>query len=80
MRTLPVVLLLTVANLLALAKSDTISASDYRSVSYEDMLPSLEQFFDDGVGHFSELLFDFPRYQLIAGTNAIFKGQSKAGL
>ena len=39
-------------------KSDTEVVSDYRSVNYEDLLPSLEQFFDDGVEHFDELLFD----------------------
>lgn len=45
-------------------KSDAL---DYRSVSYEDLLPSLEQFFDDGVGHFEQLLFDLPHHQLIVG-------------
>ena len=49
-------------------KSETQAGLDYRSVSYEDLLPSLEQFFDDGVGHFSELLFDSPHHQLIAGS------------
>ena len=40
---------------------------DYRTVNYEDLLPSLEQFFDDGVEHFDELLFDSPHHQLIVG-------------
>ena len=48
-------------------KSDTQEALDYRSVNYEDLLPSLEQFFDDGVEHFDELLFDSPHHQLIVG-------------
>ena len=50
-----------------LVKSDPNAGLDYRSVSYEDLLPSLEQFFDDGVGQFSQLLFDTPHHQLIAG-------------
>ena len=40
---------------------------DYRTVNYEDLLPSLEQFFDEGVKHFDELLFDLPHHQLIVG-------------
>ena len=44
-------------------KSDTEVVSDYRSVNYEDLLPSLEQFFDDGVEHFDELLFDSPPFK-----------------
>ena len=48
-------------------KSDAEVVSDYRSVNYEDLLPSLEQFFDDGVEHFDELLFDSPHAQLIVG-------------
>ena len=40
---------------------------DYRTVNYEDLLPSLEQFFDEGVQHFDELLFDLPHHQLIVG-------------
>ena len=44
---------------------------DYRFVSYEDLLPSLEQFFDPDsngqVGHFEQLLFDLPHHQLIVG-------------
>ena len=48
-------------------KSETQEILDYRSVNYEDLLPSLEQFFDDGVEHFDELLFDSPHHQLIVG-------------
>ena len=48
-------------------KSDAQVVSDYRSVNYEDLLPSLEQFFDDGVEHFDEILFDTPHAQLIVG-------------
>ena len=40
---------------------------DYRIVSYEDLLPGLQQFFDDGVVHFDQLLFDAPHHQLIVG-------------
>ena len=50
-----------------IVKSDASTSLDYRSVSYEDLLPSLEQFFDDGVVHFDELLFDSPHHQLIVG-------------
>jgi hypothetical protein len=69
MRTLQILVVAILMSYCSLpAKSDTILASDQRFVSYEDLLPSLEQFYDDnGVGHFSELLFDIPRYQLIAG-------------
>lgn len=49
----------------------SLSALDYRSVSYEDLLPSLEQFFDDGVGHFEQLLFDLPHHQLIVGKTCL---------
>ncbi len=60
-------MLAVLATLASSVKSET-SVSDYRFVSYEELLPSLEQFFDhDGGGHFSELLFDFHRYQLIVG-------------
>ena len=48
-------------------KSDAEVVSDYRSVNYEDLLPSLDQFFDEGVEHFDELLFDSPHAQLIVG-------------
>ena len=51
-------------------KSETqeiLNGLDYRTVNYEDLLPSLEQFFDDGVEHFDELLFDAPHHQLIVG-------------
>ena len=40
---------------------------DYRIVTYEDLLPGLQQFFDDGVVHFDQLLFDAPHHQLIVG-------------
>ena len=46
--------------------------NDYRFVRYEDLLPSLEQFFDEGVEHFDQLLFDSPHHQLIVGKNMIF--------
>ena len=42
-------------------------ALDYRIVSYEDLLPGLQQFFEDGVVHFDELLFDTAHHQLIVG-------------
>ena len=45
---------------------------DYRIVSYEDLLPGLQQFFDDGVVHFDQLLFDAPHHQLIVGKKLEF--------
>ena len=56
--------------LVSSVKSDSqeiLNGLDYRTVNYEDLLPSLEQFFDDGVEHFDELLFDSPHHQLIVG-------------
>ena len=56
--------------LVSFVKSETqeiLNGLDYRTVNYEDLLPSLEQFFDDGVEHFDELLFDSPHHQLIVG-------------
>ena len=53
--------------LVSSVKSDSQGELDYRTVNYEDLLPSLEQFFDDGVEHFDELLFDSPHHQLIVG-------------
>ena len=56
--------------LVSSVKSETqeiLNGLDYRTVKYEDLLPSLEQFFDDGVEHFDELLFDSPHHQLIVG-------------
>ena len=38
--------------------------SDFRTVFYEDLLPRIDQFSETGVSHFSEILFDFPRYQV----------------
>ena len=55
--------------LLGVVKSDSTSL-DYRTVSYKDLLslPSgLQQFDDDGVEHFTELLFDSPHHQVIVG-------------
>ena len=40
------------------------SSSDFRNVRYEDLLPRIDQFSDTGVSHFSEILFDFARYQV----------------
>ena len=45
---------------------------DYRIVNYEDLLPGLQQFFDDGVVHFDQLLFDAPHHQLIVGKKLEF--------
>ena len=53
-----------------LVKSDPTtppSGLDYRDVSYENLL-DLKQFFDTGVGNFSQLLFDTQHHQLIAGS------------
>lgn len=82
--------------LLATAKFDTLAAaagqfeeaeedqativSDFRQVSYEELLPGLEQFFDGTTPHFSELLFDFPRYQLIVGARDALYRLSLEGL
>ena len=54
--------------LVSSVKSETqeiLNGLDYRTVNYEDLLPSLEQFFDDGVEHFDELLFDSPHQSSI---------------
>ena len=64
---LVIILCLAKVFLTSTVKSEALQGLDYRSVSYEDLLPSLEQFFDDGVGQFSQLLFDSPHHQLIAG-------------
>ena len=40
------------------------SSSDFRNVRYEDLLPRIDQFSETGVSHFSEILFDFARYQV----------------
>jgi hypothetical protein len=46
-------------------KSDPESSiSDFRNVRYEDLLPRIDQFSETGVSHFSEILFDFARYQV----------------
>ena len=40
------------------------SSSDFRNIRYEDLLPRIDQFSETGVSHFSEILFDFARYQV----------------
>ena len=48
--------------------------SDYRNVPYEALVHNMEQFTETGVGHFSEILFDVKRYQLIVGArDALFR-------
>ena len=45
--------------------------SDFRTVLYEDLLPRIDQFSETGVSHFSEILFDFARYQVKPHNNPI---------
>jgi hypothetical protein len=47
----------------ATAETDA-DRSDFRNVFYEDLLPRIDQFSETGVSHFSEILFDFARYQV----------------
>ncbi|TRY69068.1 hypothetical protein TCAL_11284 [Tigriopus californicus] len=62
-------------------KCDLSSAvSDYRVVSHEDLLPGLDQFSDEGVRHFSEILFDYRRYQVIVGARDALYRLSLEGL
>lgn len=44
--------------------SPELSSTDFRNVWYEDLLPRIDQFSETGVSHFSEILFDFARYQV----------------
>ena len=66
------VVLLLCFSLVQIVKSESADGSDYRIVNYEDLLPSLEQFFDDGVEHFDQILFDSPHHQLIVGKKMSF--------
>ena len=64
----PLVLVILCLTNVVLVKSDpTPPGLDYRDVSYENLL-DLKQFFDTGVGNFSQLLFDSQHHQLIAGS------------
>ena len=48
--------------------------ADFRRVPYESLLHNMDQFTETGVSHFSEILFDVKRYQLIVGArDALFR-------
>jgi hypothetical protein len=48
--------------------------ADFRRVPYESLLHSMDQFTETGISHFSEILFDVKRYQLIVGArDALFR-------
>ena len=48
--------------------------TDFRTVTYEELLPSVESFTETGVSHYTEILFDVKRYQLIVGArDALFR-------
>ena len=52
----------------------TSQGSDYRTVSYEALLPSMDTFEETGVRYFSEIVFDVKRYQMIVGArDALFR-------
>ena len=40
---------------------------DFRDVPYESLLHSMDQFAETGISHYSEILFDVKRHQLIVG-------------
>ena len=54
--------------------------SDYRTVSYEALLPSLDSFEETGVRYFSEIVFDVKRYQMIVGARDALYRLSMDGL
>jgi hypothetical protein len=43
------------------------AVTDFRIVPYESLIHSMDQFSETGVSHFSEILFDVKRHQLIVG-------------
>ena len=50
------------------------AGSDFRTVPYEALVHNMEQFTETGIGHFSEILFDVKRYQIIVGArDALFR-------
>ena len=58
----------------------TSRGSDYRTVSYEALLPSMDTFEDTGVRYFSEIVFDLKRYQMIVGARDALYRLSMDGL
>ena len=52
----------------------TPAVSDFRNVSYEALVHKMETFSETGIGHFSEILFNVKRYELIVGArDALFR-------
>ena len=50
------------------------AVSDFRTVSYEALVHNVETFSETGISHFTEILFDVKRYQLIVGArDALFR-------
>ena len=58
----------------------TSQGSDYRTVSYEVLLPSMDTFEETGVRYFSEIVFDVKRYQMIVGARDALYRLSMDGL
>ena len=55
--------------------------SDFRTVRYDDLLSdSLDEFSDPGTKHYTELLFDSPRHQIIVGARDSLYRLSLEGL
>ena len=51
-----------------------VEGSDFRTVSYEALVHNIETFTETGISHFTEILFDVKRYQLIVGArDALFR-------
>ena len=51
-----------------------VDGSDFRTVSYEALVHNVETFTETGISHFTEILFDVKRYQLIVGArDALFR-------
>ena len=58
----------------AVGSDYTRVTNDYTSVPYEALVTNMEHFTETGIGHFSEILFDVKRYQLIVGArDALFR-------
>ena len=52
----------------------TGATGDFRTVSNSELLRDVDRFAEEGVTDFGELLFDFPRYQVLAGArDALFR-------
>ncbi len=69
-----ILLLLAVHSAAPEEEEDGGMVTDFRRVSYESLVHNMDQFTETGVTHFSEILFDVKRYQLIVGArDALFR-------